>query len=180
MPRHIALLRAVNVAGAGRLPMAELRALATVLGFGDPQTLLASGNLVFDAPDHPEPGPRLQAELEAQLGLKTLVITRSPQAWAAMIAANPFPDMARERPNALLAMSLAAAPALGAMDALRAAIPGPEAVELVGCDLFVAYRDGMGASKLDSAVIERKLGVRGTGRNWNTVLKLAAMTASDL
>ena len=179
MPRHIALLRAVNVAGTGRLTMAELRAMALALGFGNPQTLLASGNLVFDAPDHPEPGPRLQAELEAQLGLRTLVIIRSPEEWGAMIAANPFPDMARERPNALLAMPLASAPAADAVDALRAAIPGEESVELVGCDLYVAYRDGMGTSRLDNALIERKLGVRGTGRNWNTVLKLAAMTAAD-
>jgi len=178
MPLHIALLRAVNVGGTGKLPMAELRALAADLGFESPRTLLASGNLVFEAPAHPDPGPILQAALQSERGLKTEVILRSPQAWAAMIAANPYPDMARDRPSALLAMPLMQTPAAGALDLLRASIPGDEAVELVGDNLFVAYVAGMGTSKLDNGLIERKLGVRGTGRNWNTVLKLAAMTGS--
>lgn len=80
MPLHIALLRAVNVGGTGKLPMADLRALAGELGFREPRTLLASGNLVFDAPTAPEPGPTLQAALQARLGLKSDVIMRSPGA----------------------------------------------------------------------------------------------------
>lgn len=95
-----------------------------------------------------------------------------------MIAANPFPDLARDRPNTLLAMPLAATPAAGAAEALKAALPGQEAVELVGDNLFIAYGEGIGTSKLTNTLIERKLGVRGTGRNWNTVLKLAALTGS--
>ena len=176
MPTHIALLRAVNVGGTGKLPMADLRTLAAELGFRNPRTLLASGNLVFEAPAAPAPGPVLQSALETSQGVKSDVILRSPEAWAAMIAANPFPELAEDRPNALLAMPLGATPAPGAIEALEAAIPGRESVALVGDDLFVAYRDGMGTSKLANALIERKLGVRGTGRNWNTVLKLAAMT----
>lgn len=178
MPLHIALLRAVNVGGTGKLPMADLRALASALGFGEPRTLLASGNLVFEAPADPDPGPLLQAALDSRLGLKSDVIMRSPRAWAEMIVANPFPALAGERPSALLAMPLTAPPADGAVEALRAAIPGPEQVELAGDNLFVAYLDGMGTSKLTNTLIERKLGVRGTGRNWNTVLKLAALTGS--
>lgn len=178
MPTHIALLRAVNVGGTGKLPMAELRKLATALGFANPRTLLASGNLVFEAPAEPDPASMLHQALESQLGVKSDVILRTPGQWTAMIAANPFPEMAQARPNALLAMPLSAAPPESALEDLRAAIRGPEAVALVGSELFVSYPDGMGTSKLDNGLIERKLRVRGTGRNWNTVLKLAAMTQS--
>jgi uncharacterized protein (DUF1697 family) len=42
----------------------------------------------------------------------------------------------------------------------------------------VVYPDGIGASRLTTALIERTLGTAGTGRNWNTVLKLAALVGS--
>ena len=68
-----------------------------------------------------------------------------------------------------------AAPADGALEALRAAIKGPEQVAIVGRNAYLVYPDGIGRSKLTITVIEKKLGVRGTARNWNTVLKLAEM-----
>ena len=62
--------------------------------------------------------------------------------------------------------------------ALRAAIRGRETIEAVGKQLYVVYPDGVGQSKLTHALIERHLGTRATGRNWNTVLKLAALVAA--
>jgi uncharacterized protein (DUF1697 family) len=61
---------------------------------------------------------------------------------------------------------------------LRAWIPGREAIEAQGRELYITYPDGIGDSKLTNAVIERRLGVRGTARNWNTVTKLADMLAA--
>ena len=60
---------------------------------------------------------------------------------------------------------------------LRSWIPGRETIEAVGRELYIAYPDGIGASKLTGAVIERRLKTRGTARNWNTVTKLAALLA---
>lgn len=58
---------------------------------------------------------------------------------------------------------------------LQAAIKGRESLRVVGRQIYITYPDGIGRSKLSGALIERKLGTRGTGRNWNTVLKLMAM-----
>jgi uncharacterized protein (DUF1697 family) len=172
----IALLRAVNVGGR-KLAMAELRGLMAGLGFQNVQVLLQSGNLVFDAGRlaGAELEARLEAETRARLGLDADYLVRTPAEWSAIVAANPFSEFARADPSHLLVMPLKAAPASEAVAALRAAISGREELAAVGRELFIAYPDGVGASKLTGALIERRLGVRGTARNWNTVTKLAQM-----
>jgi uncharacterized protein (DUF1697 family) len=65
------------------------------------------------------------------------------------------------------------------VEELQAAIRGPEMVRSVGRQLYVAYPEGIGRSRLTGSLIERRLGTRGTGRNWNTVVKLAAALAAD-
>lgn len=176
MALTIGLLRAVNVGGR-KLAMADLRALIADLGFGAARTLLQSGNLVFDS------GRRGGAELEAKLeaatqerfGLATDYLLRTADEWTAIVAANPFPDMARDDPAHLVVMPLKAAPAAHAVTALQAAIAGREQVRAIRRELYITYPDGIGTSKLTGAVIERRLAVRGTARNWNTALKLAQM-----
>ncbi|MEC9367487.1 MAG: DUF1697 domain-containing protein, partial [Pseudomonadota bacterium] len=85
MTRHVALLRAVNVAGTGKIAMADLRAFMEGLGFGNVRTLIQSGNLVFETPG--EGGVKLEAILEAEaaarLGLATSFILRTPREWKA-------------------------------------------------------------------------------------------------
>ena len=75
-------------------------------------------------------------------------------------------------------MPLKAAPGEAELAALKSAIPGRERIEAHGRDLYIVYPDGIGRSKLTLALIERKLATRGTGRNWNTVLKLQALAGA--
>ena len=63
------------------------------------------------------------------------------------------------------------------MQALQAAIQGPERIRADGKHLYVVYPAGIGRSKLTNSLIEKKLGTRSTGRNWNTVLKLSALAS---
>jgi uncharacterized protein (DUF1697 family) len=178
MAAHIALLRAVNVGGRS-LKMGELAAFARDLGLEAPRTLLQSGNLVFesDRTAAAELESRLETGAEARFGFQIDFMVRSAAEWRALVAANPFPDAARDDPSHLLAMPLKAAPASGAPAALRDAIKGPERAELIGRTAYLVYPEGIGRSKLTIRVIEKQLGVRGTARNWNTVLKLAEMVA---
>lgn len=172
---YVAFLRAVNVGGR-MVAMADLRELAADLGFEEPRTLLQSGNLLFRARGA-SPG-RLETLLEREaakrFGFEIHYMVRTPNELAAAIAANPFPDAARTDPGHLVLLFLKAAPSAAAVDALRAAIKGRETVAAHGKHAFIVYPDGIGRSRLTNAVIERHLG-RSTGRNWNTVLKLAAM-----
>lgn len=171
----IALLRAVNLGPHGKLPMAELRTALTALGHGNVRTLLATGNVLLDAD---AVGAKLEAQIEALLAdrfeLKTDVLVRTPAQWTDLIAANPFAEAAKADPAHLVAMPLKACPAPGAKEALRADIQGREEVEVRGDTAYLWYPDNIGDSRLTAAVIDRKLGVRGTGRNWNTTLKIAA------
>jgi uncharacterized protein (DUF1697 family) len=176
MRKHVALLRAVNVGGRTSLAMAELRKVAEGLGYGEVTTLLQSGNLVFDAKGKADALERaLEAALKRHLGFETDFMVRGAREWDAIIAANPFPDEAESDPGHLLVMLLKDRVTAKAVQALQESVKGREVVRPGGRELYITYPDGIGRSKLTGAVIERKLGTRGTGRNWNTVSKLGAL-----
>lgn len=175
MPRSVALFRAVNLGPHGKLPMAELRAHLTGRGFDDVATYIASGNLVVTSP---LTGPALEARLEAEVaerfGLRTDVMVRDLAEWTRLVTENPFPEHAAA-PSRYACVVLKSPPAPGGWERLQAEAPGDEPMRLIGRRLYVFYGDGMADSKLVGAFIERRLSTRGTGRNWNTVLKLHAM-----
>jgi uncharacterized protein (DUF1697 family) len=177
---QIALLRAVNLGAHNKVGMNDLRALLEALGMGDVRTVLQSGNVVFrsDAPA-PKLEDVLQRAAAARLGLETDVFVRTAAEWRAIIDRNPFPQEARRDPGHLLVMVLKTAPDRRAVNALQSAIAGREVVRASGRHAYVVYPDGTGRSRLTSAFIEKKLGTRGTGRNWNTVVKLGALAGGD-
>jgi uncharacterized protein (DUF1697 family) len=174
--RVAVMLRAVNVGGR-RLTMAEFKAALAALGLPGAQTLAAAGNAVVEAKAEPALEARLEAGLTRELGVATELFVRDGAALAQVLAANPFGEMARADPAHLLVMFLRGDPTAGAVAALQATIQGSELVAAgPGC-LYACFPDGIGRSKVTSAVIERALELRGTGRNWNTVRKLAELTA---
>jgi uncharacterized protein (DUF1697 family) len=178
--RRVALLRGINVGGNVKVAMAELRGLVEALGLTDARTLLQSGNLVFTDPKKRKPAQLealLEKETKEELGVTPDYMIRTPEEWAEIVAANPFPEMAKEDPSHLLVYALKGeAPDAAAIARLNAAIVGPEEVAAVGRELYITYPDGIGTSKLSTNLIEKTLGKhRGTGRNWNTVLKIAAL-----
>ena len=177
MTTCIALLRAVNLGGHNKIAMSALRECLGQLGFADVRTVVQSGNAVFRASGRAGPALERRLEMEAakRLGLVTDFLVRTADEWQALIAANPFPTEARLDPGHLVVMCLKDAPAAGAVKALQGAITGREVVRAVGRQAYVVYPDGIGTSRLTTAMLETRLGTRGTGRNWNTVLKLAAL-----
>jgi uncharacterized protein (DUF1697 family) len=173
---NIALLRAVNVAGRNMVGMADLKEMSGALGLGNPRTLLQSGNLLFDSNKKPAVLEKLlTGAAKTRLGVETTFFVRTCTEWQEIIAANPYPDQARADPGHLVLMVLGAAPDQKQVAALRAAIRGRETVEAHGRQAYVVYPDGIGRSKLTVPLIEKHLGTPATGRNWNTVLKLAAL-----
>jgi uncharacterized protein (DUF1697 family) len=179
MTTYIAVLRAINLGPHNRIAMADLRDMLGKLKFGDPKTLLLSGNAVFTS------GITSSAALEQQLeaaSTKHLKVTtdyfvRSAAEWQAIIKGNPFPSEAKSDPGHLLMMCLRHAPAPAAVKALQEKIKGREVVKAKGKHAYFVYPDGVGRSKLTIAVIEKTLGTRGTARNWNTVLKLGELAS---
>jgi uncharacterized protein (DUF1697 family) len=178
MTQYVALLRAVNVAGHGVVSMADLRESFASMGFKDVRTLLQTGNVLFVADGQAareELEARLEAECASRLGLRSEVMIRTPAEIAALVRDNPFTNEARDDPGHLVVRFLKAAVDDARVRALEGAVPGREQARPHGREVYLTYPDGIGRSKLTDAVITSKLGTSGTGRNWNTVTKLAEM-----
>ncbi|MBI1776610.1 MAG: DUF1697 domain-containing protein [Proteobacteria bacterium] len=176
MTTFVALLRGINVGGRNPVAMSDLRQLAAGLDLEEPRTLLQSGNLVFRSEGRTaEIARRLEDETKKRLALATTFILRTAKEWATIIARNPLADMAAGDPSHLVVVFLQEAPTAKAWKALAAAITGPEILSGSGKEAYIAYTAGIGRSRLTIEAIESKLGTRGTGRNWNTVLKLATL-----
>ena len=176
MTRCVALLRAVNVGGR-KVTMAELKKAAEKLGYANTRTLVASGNLVFDAKKAPP--ARLEAALEAAIektfGLFSEVMVRDPAEWAAILKANPFPKKAKDDPAHLVCVVCKDAPDAAGLAAylksFREKYDKGEQLKAIGREIYIDYGPSIGQSKL---ILPKKV-CTGTARNWNTMLKLDAM-----
>jgi uncharacterized protein (DUF1697 family) len=172
---YIALLRAINVGGTKKITMADLAGFFVALGFDQVRTIVQTGNVVFATGDASasELEAMLEREAKNRLGLDTDFFVRRAAEWEDVVAQNVFPDEAESDPGHLVVMALKETPGAADVSALQAAVQGPELVRAVGKQLYVVYPAGIGRSRLTLKLIERELGTRGTGRNWNTVLKIA-------
>jgi uncharacterized protein (DUF1697 family) len=162
----VALLRAVNVGGTGKLAMSDLKAICEAAGLERVRTYIASGNVVFRADlGEAEVKAAIEAGLLAHAGKPVGVLVRSAEEIAAVRDANPFPERA---PNRTVAIFLDAAPPADAL-ALATGLNGEE-MRLGRREIYVHYGDGMADSKLRIPAA-----TAGTARNMNTVAKLAEM-----
>lgn len=178
MSRRVILFRGMNTGGV-RAPVAEQKAMALEMGLENPRTLLASGNLIVDNDRDPKVlETAVEAETERRFGRRIETIVRTPDQWAALIAANPFADEARAGPARLLAMVMKDGIKPGAVDAMRVFAEGEEDVKESGGVLWFWHPDGIGRSRMAEKAQPRLIG-SGTARNWNTVLKIAGLLGLD-
>lgn len=169
MNTYIALLRAVNVGGTGKLPMAELKTMCLALGFTQVQTYIASGNVVFQsALSESKVKASLEAKLHTYAGKPVGVHIRSASQMQAVRDGNPFPQAA---PNRVMAIFLDT----HADKAMLAVITGQKDEQIAQGlnELYVHYGEGMGQSKLKIPAAKM-----GTARNMNTVAKLVEMACA--
>ncbi len=172
MAARVALLRAVNVGGA-KLPMAQLRDIATELGATDVSTYIASGNLLYTPPgDFDDFDRALERAVEKRFGYFREVISRTPDELSAALDAHPF-EIVEAKFSYVYALTGTPTPTAAAK--LEARESTTEILRVVGNDLHIRYFEGAGASKLTPAIIARNLGVTGTGRNLRTVAKLVEL-----
>ena len=168
MASFVALLRAVNVGGTGKLPMSDLEALCEELGFCQVRTFIASGNVVF-ASRKSEAAIKvaLEKRLAAYAGKPLGVLVRSAAEMAEVSADNPFPKAA---PNRTMAIFLDDKPPKDTLAQVRGR--KDEEIKLGRREIYVHYSEGMAKSKL--VIPAAKIG---TARNMNTVATLAKMAA---
>jgi uncharacterized protein (DUF1697 family) len=168
MAKYVALLRAVNVGGTGKLPMAQLKTICSDAGFTEVETYIASGNVVFESKMTPAKAKsNLEKRFQGYSGKPAGVAIRTAAEMRAVLKANPFPKAA---PNFTAVIFLDEPPPA---DALKHATGvKDETMRLGSREIYVHYPSGMGRSKLK--IPAAKLG---TARNINTVTKLVKMAS---
>jgi uncharacterized protein (DUF1697 family) len=181
MPTSIALLRAVNLAGYGKIAMADFRKLLESLGYKNVQTYIQSGNAIFDAPGSPaKVGGAIAAGLEKLMGARVEVIVRTHDELARIIAESPFAAEAAADGARVHVGFLAGPAAPGAQAALQALVEKyptrRDRFHVAGENIYFHLPDGAAETKFSGKTLDRALGVPSTGRNWNTVLKLHQMS----
>ena len=168
MTAYVALLRAVNVSGTGKLPMSELKRIGEACGFENVRTFIASGNLLFESKLGEDDVTRMiEQNLEAFFGKRVPVFVRTAFEMGKVAAGNPFAD---EAPNRVMAFFLAGPPNQSMIDAATG--KQDERLALGQREIYIFYGDGMADSKLKLPAFRE-----GTARNMNSVAKIAELLA---
>ena len=168
MTAYVALIRAVNVSGTGKLPKDDLQAMGEACGFANARTFINSGNLLFTS-DLAESTvqKRMEERLADYFGKPTAVFVRSNAEMAEAVANNPFFD---DKPSRVMAHFIGEAPAQKMIEEARD-VAG-ERMALGPRLIYVSYGEGIGSSKLKLPAVKQ-----GTARNMNSVAKIAELLA---
>jgi uncharacterized protein (DUF1697 family) len=166
-------MRGINVGGKAKIAMADLRAALEAAGYENVQTYIQSGNVAFDTK---RAAPATLAKTIEKLvasasGVDCTVVVRTGAEMAKIAAAHPFPKNA---PAKFVYVMFCDGIPKGKLELPAGA---SEQFVVAGRDIFGYYPDGYGTTKVGNTYLERKLGVRATGRNWNTVQKLAELVS---
>ena len=175
----IALLRGINVGGHKKVPMSELRAIASRLGWDRVQSYIQSGNLVFSAGVTQSAAElALERSIRECFGFAADVVVRTSDAWQAYAASSPFVEAQEERPH-LLHLGLSKRPPQpDAIETLRRYAAAGEKIEIVDDVIWIDFASAFARSKLTPGVLDRAVGSTVTARNWRTVRKLAEMAGA--
>lgn len=179
MTTSIALLRGINVGGHRLIKMADLKAMFVGMGFDAVQTYIQSGNVIFRAAE-PEQllRQRLERQIELTFGFPVTVALRTAGELARLLANCPFaPDSLPEDASLYVAL-LADTPLQAGVERLLATRTAPDECQVIGREAYLLYRQSMRATQLTNNLLESKLGVAATSRNWRTITTLATMSGA--
>jgi len=178
MTTYAALLRGINVGGNKRIAMADLRSLVEGLGHESVRTHLQSGNVVFESAKRSDAtlAAGIEKAIAAELGMDVSVMVRRSDELAAVVAAAPYGGRTSDHKRVHVAF-LSAKPAAAAVKGFGIEEFAPDEMSVIGREVHLLYPDGYARTKLTNAVLEKRLGVRATTRNWRTVTALADLTS---
>lgn len=180
MPTYVILLRAVNLAGHGKLPMADFKKLLAEVGCERIETYIQSGNAVVDAKGSAAKlALAVTKELEKLTGAPAGVVVRTHEQMDRVIRENPFAAEAVDGTKVHVGFLAGPAGKEAAANLDRIVSQYPkrrDRYHLAGEHIYFHLPDGAAETKFTGKALDKAVGVMGTGRNWNTVRKLHAMS----
>jgi uncharacterized protein (DUF1697 family) len=172
VPRHVVLLRGINLGSRNRIAMPKLREVLEAAGFDDVSTYLQSGNVVLSSARKPDGvATGVRREIEEHFRLDVEVVVRSRAQLAAVVKRDPLGKVARD-PKRYQVSFLATKPPRGLKAKLEAAVADSERFAVHGREVYAWHPSGVARSKLWALLAGRDLGVVATSRNWTTVTSL--------
>ncbi len=181
MNRYISILRGINVGGHKKILMADLKKLYTNLGFENVVSYIQSGNVIFDSSINTSDDLKqmIQEIITSNYSFEVPVIIRTVKDLETVIKEDPFIEIDKtENGSKLHVAFLSETPEVQALQNLIDFIKESEECVLIDNHLYIWYPNGAGRSKLTTQVIERKLDVQATLRNWKTALKMLELSKS--
>jgi uncharacterized protein (DUF1697 family) len=176
VPTWVALLRAVNLGAHNKVSMPKLRDALEAADFANVKTYVNSGNVVLDSSlrSPAKVGQVVHDVILDHFGVDTPVMMRTGAQLAKVLAWNPFPDAAAERPNLVWVLHLSGEPEAERVETFLAGDYGPVRVAHRGEEVVVDWHDRSGRPTVDRGL--KKLGVDATARNWRTLTALVELT----
>jgi uncharacterized protein (DUF1697 family) len=175
METYIALLRGINVSGHNMVKMELLRSFLKELDFENITTYINSGNILFQSKltDTALLEQLIHEKIEEKFGFKIPVVIVTPEEMKAVAANNPFHEAEIPDPTQPFVAFLSGQPLAGNIAVLSETDFGRDKFYISNKAIYLIYADGAaGKTKLTNALLENKLKIRATSRNWKTVHKL--------
>ncbi len=177
MPLYLALFRGINVSGKKIIKMEDLRKLMEAAGYCNVKTFIQSGNVIFssDVTSKEELAKAIEKLIEDQYGFDVTVFVIDKKDLEKAVNNNPFtegriPEEAGTKK--IYVTFLSEVPSNETFEKLRQAPIGDDIIALHEDVLYFKLALGAADSKLSNNLIESKLKLKATTRNWNTTLKL--------
>lgn len=181
MQTYIAMLRGINVSGHKIIKMAALRTALTNLGLSNVQTYIQSGNVIFDhaLTDQQSLEILIHKQILAHWGFEVPVIVKSTEEIKNVAKNNPYLPEKSDETEKLCVTFLSAAPEQQLVENIQNEDYGDDSFVIVEKHVYQHCAAGFGRTKLVNNFFERKLKVKVTGRNWNTVNKLVELAEAS-
>ena len=175
MPAWISILRGINVGGQKKIRMADLKALYEQLGFLEVTTYIQSGNIIFRTEDHKQGlalSEKIEKAIEEKYHFVVPVIIRTSDEMLSILSSNPFLKENNINREKLHVTFLDKEPSSENVTIIKKTGFPPDRFHISGKEVYLYCPNSYGVTKLSNTFFEKKLLVKATTRNWNTVVKL--------
>lgn len=181
MPTYIALLRGINVSGHKMIAMPALRDALSTLPLQNMSTYIQSGNIIFssDITDASKLEHQIKSKIWERFGFDVPVFVQTHEQLVKIASNNPFPAVTAKDPKQPYVSFLSVTPEPNDVTILGNIDFKGDIFKIIGTTMYICYADSAGNSRLINPLIDKKLKLITTSRNWKTLQQLISLSSTD-